>query len=242
MKKSLLILLLLTPSACRFGNYSEPPKNNNTSIYSTIQLYLTEPSQLQTVVIYNDATPTSSNSNAPLAAIPSSVMNVFTDPVYYAVPTDTKQLPLFADINQSHSLSTAVDKNGVIKYEYDSSIVTLWKNPKCVTQVQMFQEGSFDKTHGAGTVLTFPDGSTSKTAGRLNLTFTYLRVIDGGATQECSQDLQYLAQCYQTGTGCTSDELKSANALFDLYVNRGGVLKIEDVTKIKALAYIVHFQ
>ena len=241
-RKTLLSLLLGTQlfmvTSCQFGNYADQPVDNSKGAYKSTDLYFTEPSQFDTVVIYNDGTATTSNPNTPMAAIPLSLLNQFTDPVYYMVPTDTTKSSFFMDLSLSYAINTIVDSTGAINNEIDSSVVTFWSNPNCQTQVQKIQSGAFNKSSGVGTVISFPDGSTSKTAGRLTMDFTYIRVIQG----DCSADLTYLAQCYKTGTGCSSNDLSAANGLFDLYVNRGGVLNIDNAAKIKALAYIVHFQ
>jgi hypothetical protein len=101
--------------------------------------------------------------------------------------------------------------------------------------LQMQQLGYLDRSR-PGTI-TYSDGSTGKISGDRLLEFRLIRNFSG----DCSRILQVLADCYSSGTGCSTDELYWANQLFDLYVRQSGALKIEDATRIKTLAYIVHF-
>ena len=229
-------LFLLALSGCRFGNYSEPPQvdPNASSGFKSIELFSAQAKQLETIAVYTDGTQ-SINSTVALASVPTSILDTFSDPVYFTTPTDPNSLPMFIGKNQKNYINTTLNSKGEIDDESASEIVTLWKNPACQTQVQISQQGSFDRSQTGSTVL---DGTNYSLSGKLKLELLYLRVVAG----DCVSDLQEMAQCYQDSSRCTTDEWRAATNFFDLYVRQSGVLKIEDAIRIKGLAYLVHFE
>jgi hypothetical protein len=238
---TLVAFTLATAPGCRFGNYSEPPKNVKN--FSSIELFRTQPKKFETFAIYQDNTQ-SQNSTTPLSAIPASILDNFTDPLYIAEPVATPGVKLFIGLSQtacmadpanSTCIGTVVDKDGYITVSTSSDYTQFGSNPACTMNLQMQQLGYLDRT-SPGT-LTYSDGTTGTIGGDLLLEFRLIRNFKG----DCSGILQTLADCYTSGNGCSTDELYWANQLFDLYVRQSGTLKIEDVTKIKTLAYIVHF-
>jgi hypothetical protein len=237
----LAVIITISPflGSCRFGNHSEQAKPLNQSNYKSVEMFFTEPKTLQTRVYLNSLSGPSSQVNtvaAPLSAIPSSILNTFTDPHYFATMKDPTKSPLFIGINQNSYIDTTMDADGNIGSEYLSGVVQFWRNPDCLTQVQILQEGTFDRSHPGSVV--FSDGSQATVSGRLNLDFSYSRIIAG----DCSADLTELANCYINGSGCSTDQLNAAHNLFDLYVKQSGAMKIEDAVKLKALEYVVHFE
>ncbi len=238
---TLALLTFPALSGCRFGNYSEPPKSVKN--FSSIELFRTLPRKFETFAIYQDDS-YSQNSTTPLSAIPASILDNFTDPVYIAEPASTPGVKLFIGLSQtecmvdpanSTCIGTLVDSEGYITVGTSSEYTQFGSDPACTMNLQMQQLGYLDRT-SPGT-LTYSDGSTGIIGGDLLLEFRLIRNFNGN----CSGVLQTLADCYTSGTGCSTDELYWANQLFDLYVRQSGTLKIEDATRIKTLAYIVHF-
>ncbi|MBS1959952.1 MAG: hypothetical protein JST80_10800 [Bdellovibrionales bacterium] len=223
-------LLVISASGCRFGNYAEPTQSQ----YRSIDLYFTQARTFETAVTYTNNTG-NQNNNAPLISIPSNIRNTFTNPVYFIVPKDLTQSPMFVGMNQTNYLSTTIKDDGTIGEGYSTLPTQFWSSPDCQTWISVAQAGSFDDTHG-GTV-TFGDGSKSPVKGSLSLDFYYSRELAG----DCAGDLQRLATCYANGAGCDTDELNAASTLFDTWV-RTGILNMTDATRIKKLEYLVHFE
>lgn len=226
---------------CRFGNYSEPPKG--TSRFSSIELFRTLPLRFETYAIYQDDTQ-NQNSSTPLSAIPASILDNFTNPLYLAEPVSTPGIKLFigtgqtacmTDPENSSCIGTLINSDDTITVSTSSPYTQFGSDPACTMNLQMQQLGFLDRSR-PGTI-TYSDGSKGVIGGDLILEFRLIRNFKG----DCSGILQVLADCYSTGTGCSTDELYWANQLFDLYVRQSGTLKIEDATKIKTLAYVVHF-
>ena len=232
---------LMSLAGCRFGNYSEPPKG--TSRFTSIELFRTLPLKFETFAIYQDDTQTQNNST-PLSAIPPSILDNFTNPLYLAEPVATPGIKLFIGIAQtdcmadpanSSCIGTVVNDDDTITVSTSAPYSQFGSDPACSMNLQMQQLGFLDRSH-PGT-LTYSDGTTGVIGGDLVLEFRLIRNFKG----DCSAILKTLADCYSNGTGCTTDELYWANQLFDLYIRQSGTLKIEDATKIKTLAYVVHF-
>jgi hypothetical protein len=228
-------LLVTSTTACRFGNYAEQPKPNFKESYQSIDLYFTQATSLGTAVLFQDDT-YQENAHAPLVAVPTSIRNTFTNPLYFAVPIDTTANPIFVGLNQSSFVETTLDTDGKINYQYPSPVSPLWENPDCLTQINLQQVGEFDPSRTGN--VTFNDGSVSPVKGHLKLTFSFTRIISG----DCAADLQRLADCYTNGAGCSTDELNASVNLYDLYVRQTGVLNIADAIRVKALAYEVYFE
>lgn len=241
-------ILLIGVSGCRFGNYADEAKPiKNPDYYKSIELFFTTPKTFQTKVVLNSLggpdSVINTNSAAPMTAIPTQILNTFSDPVYFAVPNDTRKLPLFRDISDSTGMETILDADGKIALDYipSSGPFILWDNPNCITNYQILHEGEFNRTQ-PGSVI-YPDGSTVPVAGSLKFSYTFSRVIESvNGVDNCAADLNRLAFCYQDGTGCSASELSGARTLFDLYVRQTGVLRIEDASKLKALEYRVDFE
>jgi hypothetical protein len=232
-----LALCLVLLSSCRFGNYSEDPKPTSSGGYKSVELYFTQATRLTTTAILDEENSTATeNNHAPLSAIPVSIRNTFTNPVYFAIPKDPTALPLFIGLNQSSYIETQLDPEGKVYDNYVTQPSKLWNNPECQTQIQIIQDGAFDRTR-PGTV-TFGDGSVSPVNGRIVMTLSYLRVIAG----DCQADLQELANCYSNGSGCDTNQLNAASNLFDLHVRQTGVLDISNATRVRGLAYKVYFE
>jgi|GEM_PF-3360212 len=231
-------VLLLTLSACRFGNYSEPPKPDQNTLdggLKSVELFSTHPTLFQTAVVYTDDT--QAQIQVPIAEIPQSILNIFSDPLYFVVKNDADQTSGFIGQNGTDSEITGFDQNGNIRLDFAAENAhALWENPDCLTQEQISHDGTLDRSHP--TSMQIGD-DTYPIAGRLNLDRISMRVIAG----DCVSDLQQLAECYQDPSTCKdSNEWNTATQLLDLYVRQSGVLKIEDVSRIKALAYGVHFE
>jgi hypothetical protein len=247
--KILLALTALTGlQGCRFGNHSEtvvPMKSPST--YKSIEFFFTAPKTFTTRVILNSLSGPDmvihTNSAASLASIPSSILSALTDPVYLAIPVSENSLPLFRDNRDTTSLYTQLDSAGNVSMDYipsDGPFI-LWNNPNCLTNFEITQSGTFDRTK-PGTI-QYDNGTTAPVAGEMKLTYTFSRVIASvNGDNNCDDDLNYLASCYNNGSGCSAEELASSRALFDLYVRQTGVLNINDASKIKGLEYIVHYE
>jgi hypothetical protein len=237
------VLILASPglSSCRFGNYSEPPKGVKN--FNSIELFSTKVKKLETFALYQDDSETH-NLNAPLSATPAMILDNFTNPVYLAEPVATPGVHLFIGLSQtscmldpanSNCIGTLLNEDGSIGVNTSSSFQQFGSDPACTMNLQMQQIGYLDRSN-PGTI-TYSDGSTGVISGDLLLEFRLIRNFNG----DCSGILGRLATCYSDGAGCSTDELYWANQLFDLYIRQTGALRIEDATRIKTLAYIVHF-
>ena len=227
--------------SCRFGNYSEPPKGESN--FTSMEIYRTQPKQFETLVIFQDNTQ-SENTTTPLSAIPTTLLDNFTNPVFLGEPKATPGVKLFIGQSQtdcmlnpgtSSCIGTLVDPAGNIQVNTASEYTQFGSDPTCMMNLQMQQVGYLDKTH-PGT-LTYSDGTTGTINGDLLLLFRIYRNFRG----DCTAILGRLGTCYTDGTGCSTDELYWANQLFDPFIRQSGPLKIEDAARIKTLAYIVHF-
>jgi hypothetical protein len=244
--KKILFLGLAIPasiglSGCRFGNYSEPPKG--VTNFNSIELFSTQVKKLETFALYQDDSETH-NLNAPLSAVPAMILDNFTNPVYLAEPTSTPGVHLFIGLSQtacmldpanSNCIGTLLNEDGSIGVNTSSEFQQFGSDPACTMNLQMQQIGFLDRSR-PGTI-TYSDGSTGIISGELLLEFRLIRNFNG----DCSGILGRLASCYSEGSGCSTDELYWANQLFDLYIRQTGALRIENATRIKTLAYIVHF-
>jgi hypothetical protein len=240
--------LLTAFTGCRFGNYSEPPKPlSRESDFRSIELFFTNIKNFTTKVALNSLNGPDmvlqSNSNAPLSSVPTSILNVMTNPVYFAVPTNSNLFPIFRDNRDTISLTTQLDSSGNISLHYipsDGPFI-FWDNPNCITNFEINQTGILDRSNPSQ--IQYENGTVVPVAGNVSMTYTFTRVIDSiNGTSNCDDDLSRLANCYENGTGCSSEELSASRSLFDLYIRQTGVLKIEDATKIKALEYIVQYE
>jgi hypothetical protein len=247
-----LSLLALTTlfilSGCRFGNHSEnaiPLKN--PSQYKSIEFFYTAPKTFTTRVYLNSLggpdMVVHSNTAAPLSTIPSSILNALSNPVYLAVPNNPNQFPIFRDYRDSTSLVTDLDQNGNIVFDYipDDGPYVLWNNPNCITNFQITQNGTLDRSQPGE--IQYEDGTTAAVSGSMRLSYTFSRVIGSiNGASNCDNDLNRLALCYDNGTGCSADELSAARSLFDLYARQTGVLDIQDASRIKGLEYIIEYE
>ena len=229
---------LLAFSGCRFGNYADSPTQINSTDITHSELFFTAVTGFETYVFFNDGT-SASNTSSPLVSVPYDLLSVFTNPVYWDTYADANNTQFFWDNAQSaNPLVTLADASGQINTETDTptSPTQFYSNANCLTQIKQMQQGSFDRTTPGQTILP---GTTNYTAvsGHLKLDVTTIQSISG----TCSDDLQELANCYQNGTGCDSDQLTRAQ-MFDLFVNGSHILNIQDASKIIGLAYIVHFE
>lgn len=230
-------MMILVLAGCRLGNHADAPTQPNQGSIVHSELFATTVSHFKTYAYYSDNT-YSSNQNANLVKVPTEILSVFTNPVYWNTYQDTEQTQFFWDNARSTlPFVTAADASGQIHAETTaSSPIKLYQNPTCLTQTQTLQQGGFDRSHPTATTLA---GATSASvvSGRLQLDVTRIQVFQG----DCAADLQTLANCYSNGSGCDADQLSRAK-LFDLYVAGTGVLNIQDATRIIGLAYIVHFE
>lgn len=235
-----LTLSTLVLSGCRIGNYTEPPAGSSMKIlalgveakeFGTYVIYKDKDAQGKNIIDGNDATP--------LAGIPASVTGTFHSPVSLVFP-DAKSQPFFYNMANGFSLGTAVSGTNIAS-EADSSIVGLWKNAGCKTQLQIIQEGAYNPNVKETYVNS--DGKNAKTDGRLGMDLTVMRVFGEDHAGDCLADFKELAACYQT-QNCTQATYDAAQSLYDLYVNYGGFLALDDATlsRIQGLAYIVHFE
>jgi len=232
---------------CRFGNHADQPQPlKSASTYKSIEFFFTSPKQFQIGVILNSLSGPDSvetvNNNAPLAAIPSSILNAFTDPVYFAVPNDPTQFPTFWDYGGTYKFLTEVDASGNVSHDFiPASSSVFWGNQDCLTNYEVTHKGTFDRSK-PGTI-TYPDGTKAPVAGSLSFTYSYTKIFSSqNGTDNCTADLTRLATCYTASSGCSSDEITKSKEVFDLYVKQTGILKIEDAAKIKGLEYIVHYE
>jgi hypothetical protein len=236
-----LCLTLGGITGCRFGNYSESPKSIKN--FSKIELFRTSITQFETLAVLNDNT-RNGNSNAPLSAVPSMILDNFTDPVFIAEPTASPGYHIFIGAGQtscmtdpmnSSCIGTIVNRDDTIAVSTASDYSQFGSDPSCTMNLEMQQIGNLDRRN-PGTI-QYSDGSTGTIAGNLHLGFQLVRNFQG----DCSSILTALASCYSSGAGCSTDALYWANQIFDLYVRQTGVLRIEDASKIKTLAYLVTF-
>jgi hypothetical protein len=235
-------LLALTLTGCRFGNYSESPKAPNK--FSSIEIFRTQPKTFETHVMLTDGS-VNSNLSTPLSAIPETILDNFTDPLYIAEPISSPGFKLFIGARQrdcfsnpedSSCIGTIIENDGSISVQSASPLTQFGSNPSCKMNLEMRQSGNLDRSNPGS--ITYGDGSTGRVAGNLVLDFTMIRTFTG----DCSGILSVLANCYTSGVGCSNDELYWANQLFNLYARQSGALRMEDVARIKVLAYQVRFE
>jgi len=252
LRFGLLATLTLTTTlglnGCRFGNHTEsaiPLKSPQQ--YRSIEFFYTAPKTFTTRVYLNSLggpdMVVHSNPTAPLSTIPSSILNALSNPVYLAIPNNPKLFPIFRDYRDTTSLVTDLDDHGAIAFDYlpSDGPYVLWNNQNCVTNFEITQSGSLDRSTPGS--IQYEDGTTAPVAGNMRLTYTFSRVIASiNGTTNCDADLNRLATCYSNGTGCSADELSAARSLFDLYARQTGVLDIRDASKIKGLEYIVDYE
>jgi hypothetical protein len=139
--------VLLSMTACRFGNHSDSPTQINKTTISNSELYFTSLTKFETKVYFNDNTVVS-NSNSPLVAAPSSLLEVFTNPVYWLTLNDGTQY-FWDNQGASYPLQTLADASGRIQtseYNPPTGVATFYKNPNCVTLIETLQDGTFDRT------------------------------------------------------------------------------------------------
>jgi hypothetical protein len=228
-------------SGCRFGNYSERPKS--VSNFVKIEAFRTSVTQFETLAVLDDDTETY-NPSAPLSAVPPMILDNFTNPVYIAEPTATPGYQIFIGSGQtscmvdpinSDCIGTIVNRDDTISVATASEFSQFGSNPSCKMNLEMHQVGNLDRRN-PGTI-EYSDGSTGKISGDLHLGFQLVRNFQG----DCESILTLLADCYRSGAGCSTDALYWANQIYDLYIRQTGVLRIEDASRIKTLAYLVTF-
>jgi hypothetical protein len=235
-----MVLMVTTGfSGCRFGNYSESP--TSSSQFSSIDLYRTTPTQFKTYAFFTDGTNTS-NTSTPLSAIPSSLLQNFTDPLYLVEPKATpgvkmfignSQSECFADPLNSGCINTIVNSDLSIGVQLSTPFTQFGSNPSCQMNLEMQQIGELD--HSNPSTITYSDGTRVPILGRLLMDYQIIRTFQG----DCTEILTTLAACYQSGTNCTTEQLYWANAIFDLYVRQAGIVNISDASRLQALVYIL---
>jgi hypothetical protein len=241
---SVLTLFLTTVSGCRFGNYADvaqpiPDPNAAAGTIKTFELFFTQPTALQVAVFYNDTTPTGENDTVPLSAIPADTLSTFSDPLYYAIPVDPSASSMFIGVNGTSFVNTTVDASGNITSPAPDDAQPLRTDPNCLIEVQDDETGVLDRS----TPGTYQfSGGPAAVSGHLKMSYTRYNVLFPQTAGACDTDLNYLAQCYLVGTGCSADDLDQAQQLFDLYVKQAGILDLSNVTKIKALAYSIQLE
>ncbi len=234
-----------TLCSCHFGNYSDPyTPISQPATFSTTDLYQTHAASLSATVSrsvdINDDTiiPTNTtNNNSPMIAMPAAILDTFTSPVFYLVPTDKTKPPEFANIDLSSGIQTGSLVNNAVSYSTnDDSYYRFLTSPNCGIQSKITQSATVDTSHPD--TYTFSDGSTLPVKGSLTFTITYSSNFIG----DCSADLSSLATCYLNGAGCSSTMLKLATETFDLYV-RAGVLNLatDDLSQIKGLEFTAKY-
>jgi hypothetical protein len=244
-----LLFLVTGLSACRFGNYADPYKNFNGATFKSLDLYHTHAVGFETRVYLavnpsdpNSAIISKTNSNTPLVYIPSDILSVFTDPVYFGVFTDKTLPQVFINISGdlSNPFQTLLGTDGKIDYAsgYDpNGWYRLWRSPTCGTQMEDVHQGVFDNSRPDTYV--FSDGTKSTIKGDLSFSIQTVRYFTGN----CLSDFTELATCYLNGSGCSSSQLKAAITLFDLHVKAGLInLATDDLSKIKGLEYTVKYE
>ena len=108
-----LAILALSLSGCRFGNFTEPPKQSSMKIW---ELGL-EAKSFETIVITTDLDANGNNvmirnPNTPMVGIPSSVDASFPNPVALVFPGDSSS-PFFYNFSNQYALATTVSaQNG----------------------------------------------------------------------------------------------------------------------------------
>lgn len=235
LKSAFVVLLLaLSLSACRFGNYKEEPKQDYK-----IEYLKTSAKQFQVGVQYSDPQGLTVDQGVALEKIPTSVLKRFTDPVALAIPREPEKNPtlffnpLNVDLNQPTLLTH--DQTTIQAYA-ESEVSQLWNNTQCFTQVVLTQEGNIAKSD-EGTQ-TLENGKTIQITGKLNLDLMFTRYIEG----ECKNDLETLAACYADPSSCDATTHSASQVLYGLYANASNVLDLSQVARIKKLVYLVHFE
>ena len=236
IKMLLLGICATSFSGCRFGNHADTASQNSKIHLLKSELFFTEAKTFQTFIFYDDNTH-SVNQNSPLVAIPSDILDLFSNPVYWQTLDDPGQTQYFWDSRQkNYPWITLADSTGKIKTADTSAPGKFYRNPNCVSQIQTLQDGKLDRTVPGTSVLP-GDNKPSKVSGHLVLDITRVEALSG----DCVDDLKELANCFKDGTGCDANQLSRAK-LFNLFVNGTGVLNIQDAARIIGLAYIVHFE
>jgi hypothetical protein len=228
----LFILISITLSGCRFGNREDSPVAPPESYKS--EYFRAVPTSYTLYASYTDSSLDS--ADAPLSSIPTSVKNIFTDPVGLITPVQGQnENPIFFSTSSDPVGQETSITGSDISYEAYSDVVTLWQDPSCQTQVQLFQSGTLDRRSLAP--FTTTGGDILSIAGRLSLDLTVFRVIEGN----CDADLARLSECTQDDATCSLDERQAANALFSMYTE-AGALTLPSAKTLSFLAYQVIFE
>ncbi len=226
------LIILATLAGCRFGNYEgtpvAPPPGYKSEYFRAV------PTAYALYAAYTDDSIDS--VDAPLNTIPTSVTNIFTDPVGLITPIlGQPENPIFFSTNEDPVGQETTVTDSTVAFEAYSDVVTLWKDPACQTQVQLYQSGNLDRRELAP--FTTPGGDVLDIAGRLNLDLRVFRVIDG----DCTADLARLSECTRDDATCTLDERQAATALFSMYTE-AGALTLPTAKALSFLAYQVIFE
>lgn len=237
----LTLTLGMLATGCRFGNYNEKEKGDQT----TSLILGTEPQAFTTAVLYNDFDTNGeqnmdANDHTPLTGIPNYLTSTITHPVEFIHLNEYSNS--FAD-----AMFRALDGSSrmAAKYKQDGSVqgggyLSARNINNCVTTESI----SFDGKINFNLIETFTDldGKTKKTNGRLKNSVFYNREFDG----DCFAVLKRFAACYQNpaGAGCSQDEINFAVDLYHLYVNYAGILNLNDATlqRLHSLVYIVDYE
>jgi hypothetical protein len=235
----MLSLIGLTLSACRFGNHSDSVVAPAQESIQSSELFFTAATNFQTYAYFSDQQNPVANQNAPLVSVPSQLLDVFTNPVYWDTLNDPGQTQFFWDVNQAaNPWVTRADAAGMINAESDypsNGGEQFYHNRACLTQVKTLQEGGFNRKV-PGSFLISGHNQMSHVSGHLTLDITFIQVFSG----DCADDLTELANCFANGAGCDADQLSRAK-IFSLYTQTGA-LDIKRASKLIGLAYVVHFE
>ena len=238
--KLILVLFALTLGGCKFGNYSQDPTLISVEGVKKIETFTAQVNQFKTYVFYEDDT-FNQNLNAPTTAVPLSLLNTFTNPFQLFIMADPSLPNYFASMYATPSNPGTVypaPTDAAGNFTLSGEQVAAYRfgpDPSCFVGIYISEGGNLDRTQHGNVV--FPDGSHYSTTGTLSLVFIYEQIFFG----TCGPYLQRLADCYQNGSGCTSQELSDAQ-LFQLYSTQTGVIDPAKVSSIKELAYKTYFQ
>jgi hypothetical protein len=223
--------LCLSCTGCRFGNHLETASSSS----SYQGYYATE--HVEPEFSTNDP---GGCQSVPVSSLPALLTTALTDPVAVLVSDrKTGQGHLVASDGSGYALPIIVSPQGDLEFEGATPVEAFWRDPACITQVQLVEEGRATQRGGMG---KSPGGLPL--SGRVGLTFHYLQVLDG----DCAATMQAVLDCHEDVSLC-GESTTEANAgmqaeiqnLFRPYID-AGAMTVQDIPTIRVLGLTARYE
>ena len=231
-----LTVLVLSASACRFGNRTSEPDTSTVSTDPITGYYET---QAKTLTFCTEGA-TNRCIDTPLDKIPTFFKAAVTNPVGLLLDdSETGAGYIIASDGSGYNLPTGFASTASIQYQGATSPGTLWDDPACNTHIELSQTGSLSKTASAS---SSADGLPL--TGALTLTMSLLQSFDG----DCAPSLTAMEACMNDPTTCggVDDEenvlyMQAVQEFFQPYLD-SGVITSTDIPGLTTLSYEVTYE